>query len=375
MIKKYKKIIPVTSPSITYKEVEYVMRAVRDGWNENFRKYIDLFEQKFAKYIGRKYALATSSCTAALHLAYLTLGLKKKDEVLVPNITWIASVEPLYWMGVKPVFVDVEPDTWCIDPEDIKRKITQRTKAILVVDLYGNVADMSKIIQIVNSRKLKLIEDAAQAVGSEYYGKKAGSFGHISCFSFHGSKTMTTGEGGMLLTDSRKIIETARYLYDHCKDPKKKFWNLGIGYKYKMSNFQAACGLAQLGRIKELLSKKRKIFSWYKKNLSGIAGLQLNTERPNTKNNYWMVTVVFDKRYRISKEKIVKEFFRFNIQVNPFFYPLSFLPAIKQKANTPISFDISRRAINLPCGQNITKREVDYVCSCLKKILDKRKDL
>ena len=369
MLKKPKKLIPVTGPSITQKEVRYVAQAAKDGWNENYRKYINLFEEKFADYIGRKYTLATSSCTAALHLSYFALGLKKGDEVIVPNITWIASVEPLYWMGIKPAFADIDPETWCIDPIDIKKKLTRKTKAILVVDLYGSMPDMNFILKIAKKYNLKVIEDAAEAVGCEYYSKKAGSFGDVSCFSFHGSKTLVSGEGGMLLTNNKKIIEKARYFYDHCKDSKKDLWNLGIGYKYKMSNFQAACGLAQLERIEKLIKKKRQIFSWYKKILLDIPGIQLNAEKPHTKNTYWMVTVIFNKKYNVNKEKLIEEFKKYNIQVRPFFYPLSSLPAINCKADTPISFDISSRAINLPCGLNITEKQVDYICTCLKKIL------
>lgn len=374
---KNKKLIPVTGPSITQKEVKYIAQAAKDGWDENYRKYINLFEEKFARYIGRKYALAASSCTAALHLGYLAINLKRGDEVIVPNITWVAAVEPLYWMGVKPIFVDIEPDTWCIDPEDIEKKITnlptgrqEKLKAIIVVDLYGHIADMKPILKIAKRHKLKVVEDSAEAVGSEYYGKKAGSFGDISCFSFHGSKTMATGEGGMLLTDSKKIIEKARYFHDHCKDPKKDLWTLEIGYKYKMSNFQAACGLAQLERIEELITKKRKIFAWYKQRLSNIPGLQLNAEKPRTKNTYWMVTTVWDKKYKISKEKMIKELQKYNIQARPFFYPSSSLPAIKCKANTPVSFDVSPRAINLPSGLTMTENKVDYVCRSLLKILN-----
>lgn len=367
--KKYKKLIPVTGPSITEKEIKYVAQASRDGWNENHQKYVKLFEEKFSRYIGRRYALATSSCTGALHLAYLSLGLKTGDEVIVPNVSWIASIEPLYWMRIKPIFTDINPKTWCIDSKDIERKITKKTKAILVVDLYGGMPEMKSISKIAQKYNLKIIEDAAEAIGCEYYGRKAGSFGDISCFSFHGSKTMVTGEGGMLLTNDKKIIEKARYYNDHCKDKKKAFWNLEIGYKYKMSNFQAACGLAQLERIEELISKKRKIFSWYKKRLADIPGLQLNTEFFHTKNTYWMVTVVFDKKYKINKEKLMKEFLKFNIQIRPFFYPLSSLPAINCKADTPVAFDISSRAINLPCGLNITEGQVDYICKCLIKII------
>lgn len=375
-MKKRKKTIRVSGPSITEREVSYVAQAVRDGWHENHLKYILEFENKFAHYVGRKYGIATSSCTAALHLSFIALGLKKGDGVIVPNITWIATVAPLYWMGVKPIFADIEPDTWCIDPKDIERKITKKTKAIVVVDLYGHIPDMKKITAIAKKHKLKIVEDAAQAVGSEYYGKKAGSFGDISCFSFQGAKLLVTGEGGMLLTDNKKLAERARFYRHHCIDTKsgKMFWNTDIGYQYKMSNLQAACGLAQLDRIEELLAKKRQIFFWYRKRLADIPGIQLNVERPNTKNNYWMVTIVVDKSYHLSKEELIKEFEKYNIQTRPFFYPLSMLPAIKDNsAKTPIAFDIASRAINLPSSLQLTEKDVDYVCNILLKILGSKK--
>lgn len=371
---KPKHIIPVTGPSITDKEIDYITQAARDGWNENYMKYVISFEKKFAEYVGMRYALATSSCTGALHLSYLSLGLKKGDEVIAPNITWIASVEPLYYIGAKPIFIDIEPDAWCIDPKKLEKKITKNTKAILVVDLYGHIPDMRPIKTIARKHNLKIIEDAAEAIGSEYYGKKAGSFGNVSVFSFHGSKTMVTGEGGMLLTNNKEVIDKARYFNDHCKDPKKLFWNLGIGYKYKMSNFQAACGIAQLERIDELIENKRKIFSWYEKRLSGISGLQLNKERPNTKNTYWMVSVIVGKEYNIKKEELVNKLSMYNIQARPFFYPLSSLPAINCEADTPVSFDISSRGINLPCGQNITEKQVDYICKTLIRLLNNNKN-
>jgi len=370
-MKKPLKMIPATGPSITKKEIDYITQAAKEGWGINYIKYVTLFEQKFATYVGRKYALATSSCTGALHLSYLSLGIEKDDEVIVPNITWVATIEPLYYIGAKPIFVDIDSKTWCIDTTKIEELITKKTKAIVVVDLYGHIAEMKKIIAIAKKYKLKIIEDAAEAVGSEYYSKKAGSFGDISCFSFHGSKTLVTGEGGMLLTNSKKIIDKARYYNDHCKDPNKIFWNLEIGYKYKMSNMQAACGLAQLERVNELIGKKRQIFSWYKEKLSKIDGIRLNTEPTHTKNTYWMVTAVFDKKYKINKEKLMKQFFEYNIQVRPFFYPLSSLPFIKTKSNAPVSTDISSRAINLPCGMSTSKKDVNYICESLIKILNK----
>lgn len=366
-----KKLIPVTGPSITKREIAYIARAAQDGWNKNATKYVNRFEKKFAHYVGRTYALATSSCTGALHLAYISLGIKKGDEVIAPNITWIASVEPLYWIGARVVYADIDPITWCIDVNSVERLITQKTKAILIVNLYGHVADMDRLLALARKHGLKVIEDAAESVGSTYRGMMAGSFGDVSCFSFHGSKTLTTGEGGMLLTNDEAIINKARYYNDHCKDAGKLFWNLEIGYKYKMSNFQAACGLAQLSRVRELVAKKRLIFKWYKEKLEGIPGIVLNAEMSETTNSYWMVTVVLDKKIIKSKtkEQIIVDFEEEGIQVRPFFYPLSSLPAIRCVARTPVSFDISRRALNLPCGQNITKKEVEHVCSSLLRIL------
>ncbi len=349
-----------------------VARAAEDGWNENATKYVNLFEEEFARYVGRRYALATSSATGALHLAYLSLDIKKDDEVIAPNITWIASVEPLYWIGAKVKYADIDQKTWCIDPASVERLITPKTRAILVVNLYGHIADMDAILAIAQKHNLKVIEDAAESVGSTYKGRMAGSFGDTSIFSFHGSKTLTTGEGGMLLTDDEGVIKKARYYNDHCKDSKKLFWNLEIGYKYKMSNLQAACGLAQLARVKELVNKKIKIFKWYKKYLGNVAGITLNNEAPGTKNTYWMVTVVMDKKLMSdkTKEQLIDELAWENIQARPFFYPLSSLPAINMVANTPVAYDISLRAVNLPCGLMTTEGDVARVCKVFKKILN-----
>lgn len=368
----YKKLIPVTGPSITRKEISFIAQAAKDGWNENHLKYVTLFEQKLSAYAGRKYALATSSCTTALHLAYLSLGLQKGDEVIVPDISWVAIIEPLYYIGVKPIFADINPLTWCIDPDKIEKIITSKTKAIVAVNLYGHVADINPITKIAKKYKLKIIEDAAESIGSEYFGRKAGSFGDISVFSFHGSKTLVTGEGGMLLTDDKNIIAKARYYNDHCKSPDKIFWTLDIGYKYKMSNFQAACGLAQLERIDKLVEKKRKIFSWYVKYLSGMSGIQLNFEQPGTKNTYWMVTAIIDKKYKLNKENFLELFNKFNIQVRPIFYPLSQLPWINIQADTPVARDLSPRGINLPSGLMLTNNDVKYICKIFKNILKRK---
>src|SRR3989338_9558843 len=267
------KIIPIAGPSITQKEVDYVSKAVRYSWYENAYKYVSEFERKFADYIGVKYALATPSCTGALHLALLALGIKEGDEVILPDITWAATVFPVSYVKANPIFVDIDPNSWCIDPDGIEMKITKKTKAIIPVHLYGHPADMKKILSLAKKYRLKVIEDAAESVGASYFGKMTGSMGDVGCFSFRGTKTLTTGEGGMLVTNDRKIFERAKFLSDQAKSPKKAFWNLEVGYKNKMSDIQAALGIVQLGRIDELIIKKRKIFNLYKQNLGDIAGI------------------------------------------------------------------------------------------------------
>jgi perosamine synthetase len=361
--------VPIAGPSITDLEVKYIAEAARTGWHQDYQKYIKLFEEKFGAHVGRRYALATSSGTGALHLAYAALGVGPGDEIIVPNITWIASIDPALHMGAVPVFADIEPDTWCLDPNDIERRITPRTKVILVVHLYGHMADMDPILRIAEKHGLRVLEDAAQAVGADYHERAGGSFGDVSAVSFTGTKTMVTGEGGMLLTDDADIYRSAAHFNDHCQEPEKRFWNEGLGYKYKMSNIEAACGLAQLERLDELVARKRQIFSWYGDRLGGIPGLQLNCERPGTTNALWMTTVAVDSSFGIEKEELMSRLGEYGIQTRPFFYPLSDLPPLKSEAETPVSHDISPRAINLPSAHDLTEDDVDHVCSALLEVL------
>lgn len=369
MPQKHKRIL-VSGPSITQKEIDYVAEATGNAWNENAYKYVREFENKFAEYVGVKYSIATSSCTGALHLAILALGIGKGDEVIVPDATWFATVEPVYYVGAKAVYVDVDPQTWCIDPTKIESKINSHTKAIIVVHLYGHPAEMNKIMQIAKKNNLYVIEDAAESIGGEYHGKKTGSLGDISCFSFHGSKTLTTGEGGMFLTNKKRLYQRAKFLNDQGKSPTIAFWNLEIGYKYKMSDMQAAMGTVQLSRINEMLKKKKEIFLWYQQRLGNISGIQLNTEKPGCMNTYWMVTVVLDPKFKMNKLSLLKKLAEYNIDPRPFFYPLSSLPPLKTKVNNPTSYRLSEYGINLPCGQNLNEEDVNYVCDSLLEILN-----
>jgi len=363
MTTETKNKILITRPSISELEIEYVNDAIRNGWGEKCYDYIKRFEGSFARYLGVNHGLATSSCTGAIHLALMALGIRAGDEVLVPDTTWIASVEPLLYIGAKPVFVDVLSDTWCIDPSKLETAITPRTKGIIVVHLYGNVVDMDPVMELAKKYNLKVLEDAAEGLGSLYKGRKAGSIGHAGVFSFHGTKTISTGEGGMLVTNDSKLMEEARILNDHGRDPKdgKAFWMARYGYKYKMSNLQAAMGCAQIERADELVEKKRENFTWYKELFHDEAHFRLNPEHPGTYNSYWMPTLLFDHRYNIDRDGLITFLKNNGIDSRPFFYPLSSLPMFEDKRTNTVAYDLYGRGINLPSHQDLTKGDAKYV--------------
>jgi perosamine synthetase len=331
--------------------------------------------------VGVKYAVSLPSCTSAIHLSLLAIGVGPGDEVIVPDVTWIATAAPVSYVGATPVFADIDPRTWCLSADSFEECITSRTKAVIPVDLYGDVPDWDAILAIARTQNIAVIEDAAEAIGSEYRGKRAGSFGVTGTFSFHGSKTMTTGEGGMLVTDSKDIYDKVLFLRDHGRKPGDiMFFNEEVAYKYKMSAVQAALGLAQLERIDELVTKKRQIFAWYKENLSGVEGITLNYEAPGTKNTYWMVTTVLEARFGIEKLRLIEVMARKNIDCRPFFFPLSMVPAykndeeaIKAQARNNISYSLSPYGINLPSGMDMSEEKVKYVCGALQEAMESSK--
>lgn len=371
------KRIPVAGPSITAKEVAYVTDAAKNGWYDHANDYPERFEAAFAKYTGRKYAISLPSCTSALHLSLMALGIGAGDEVIVPDATWIASSAPITYVGATPVFADIDPHTWCLSAATIEARITKKTKAIIVVALYGHMPEWPAILKLAKAHNIAVIEDAAEAIGSRYKGKLAGSFGITSCFSFHGSKTLTTGEGGMLLTDDTKTYQRCLQLRDHGRAPGDiLFRNLEVAHKYKMSALQAAMGLAQLERIDTLVAKKRQIFAWYEKHLAGLAGFSLNPAHPHVENSYWMSTLVWHAPHRMEKTALIAALSERGIASRPFFEPLSALEAYRtartaQSAKrAPISYTLSKQAINLPSALILKEVDIKRVVKALREIFN-----
>jgi len=372
--------IPVAGPWITEREIAYVTDAVKTAWYGEANTYQRRFEEAFKTYVSRRYAMALPSATSAIHLALAGLGIGEGDEVIVPDATWIATSAPISYVGATPVFADIEPRSWCLSPASLEACLSERTRAVILVNLYGGMPDMDAVLAIAQRERLVVIEDAAESVGAEYRRRRAGSFGNASVFSFHGSKTLTTGEGGMLLTDDEALYQRALVLRDHGRAPgTKQFWNQEIGFKYRMSSLQAALGLGQLERIDELVERKRTIFAWYREGLDGAEGVTLNYAGPMVMNAYWMVTAVFDAALGLEKEALIDALSRRGIDTRPFFYPLSSLPAYVDRPEAKAAairnehaYDISRRAINLPSALNLTRSQVEYVCRELRGLLERR---
>lgn len=359
-----------TKPSISELEVMYALDAARNGWGEKCYDYIHKFEAGFCEHLGVKYAIATSSGTGALHMGMAALGIGKGDEVILADINWIASVAPVVHLGATPVFVDILPDTWCLDPEKVEQAITPKTKAILAVHLYGNLCDMSRLKEIAQKHSIPLIEDAAEAIGSVFHGERAGSMGEFGAFSFHGTKTITTGEGGIFVTNNKDLYDHVLTLSNHGrqKDENRQFWAEQIGYKYKMSNLEAAVGCGQLERIDDLILSKRRVFQCYAEALKDQPVI-LNPEPEETVNGYWMPTMVVDKEWSFDRNRLLSEFKKHAIDGRVFFWPLTKLPMFKEKPENENSYSIHTRAINLPSYHDMTEHEINKVVTIVKDVL------
>lgn len=363
--------IPFAKASITEREIAYAADATANGWGKNCYTYISKFEYAFSNYLGVKHAIATSSCTGALHIAIRALGIKDGDEVIIPQITWIATVAAVTYEKAVPILVDIRPDTWCIDPDKVERAITKRTKAIIAVHLYGNLCDMNRLREIADRHGLFLIEDAAESLGSEFHGKKTGAIGDVGVFSFHGTKTITTGEGGMLVCNDDKIYEKALLQSNHGRKASKHtiFWMDEIGVKYKMSNVQAAIGLGQIERIDELVNKKREIFSYYKESLSDL-DVSMNPEKDNEKNSYWLPAVVAKGLVESDRDKILEAANSKGVGFRPFFYSLPRFPMFSHIKESQVAAEICRSGFNLPSYHEMTMDDLQIVVEEVRKGLN-----
>ena len=364
--------IPYVKPSITQLEVEYATDAAKNGWGDDCYTYISKFEALFKQHLDVGYAIATSSCTGALHMGMAALGIGLGDEVILADSNWIATASPIVHLGASPVFVDILPESWCIDPEKVEAAITPRTKAIIVVHLYGNLCDMDRLLAIGEKYGIPVIEDAAEAIGSVYRGSRAGSMGTFGAFSFHGSKTMTTGEGGMFVTSDAALFERVLALSNHGRvsGQPKQFWSDLVGFKYKMSNIQAAIGCAQITRISDLILRKQAIFAAYKEALKAMRGVSMNPEPEGTINGTWMPTVIFSDETGMTREKIQRAFTDENIDARVFFWPLSGLPMFKPVAANTHAWSIPNRAINLPSYHDMGSAEQERVVSVISALIN-----
>jgi perosamine synthetase len=360
--------IPISQPSITQKEIDYVTDAVTSGWVSSLGKYIDSFEETFASYCGTKYAIATSNGTTALHLALVALGIENGDEVIVPDLTFVATANAVKYIGAKVVTVDIDEESLCISPQAIENAITAKTKAIIPVHLYGHPANMDEINKLAQKYNLVVVEDAAEAHGAEVNGKKVGGLGKVGVFSFYGNKIITSGEGGMITTNDESLYQRMKYLRDHAMSKEKRYWHTEVGFNYRMTNLQAALGFAQLERIDEILDKKKQVFGWYQDILKNITGIRLNQQASWAKNVYWLVCLEVDGCTEDQRDKLILKLKSKGIDSRPYFYPLSDMP-IYECSDTPVCHKVYQRGLNLPSYFDITKTQVEQVCNALKELL------
>ncbi len=355
---------PVYQPSLAGNEKEYVIDCLNSTWISSKGEYINKFEQKFSEFTGAHYSTSVSNGTVAIHLALLALGIGPEDEVIVPTFTYIASVNAIVYTGAKPVFVDSLESTWQIDPDDILKKITKKTKAIMAVHLYGHPCDMERLEKICKDNDLFLVEDCAEAFGTLYKDKHVGTFGDISTFSFFGNKTITTGEGGMVCTNNETLYSRSVHLKGQGLAKHRQYWHDIIGYNYRMTNICAAIGLAQIEQANEIIKKKREIAQWYKTYINGLP-LELLWEFDNCLNSFWMITV---RMKNFSERDNLREFLmKKGIETRPTFYPVHTMPMYSHKYEWhPVAENIGRSGINLPSYPGLKKDDVIFISNELK---------
>lgn len=364
-------LILTAGPSISAREAVYAYDAAANGWNGNGSKYLTSFETAFADYVGVRHAIATSSCTGALQISLMALGIGEGDEVIVPDLTWVATANAVRYVGATPVFADIELDSWNLDARSFEALITPRTKAVIAVHTYGHPARMSAILEVAGQHGLKVIEDAAPAIGAEWRDRRCGAFGDFAAFSFQGAKLLVTGEGGMLVTDDDALYEKALKIWDQGRNPSRAFWIDGDGVKFKMSNVQAAVGLGQLERVDELIELKRRIFDWYDEGLADMRHVTLNREVAGARSIYWMTSLRLDESAPLGRDDLMKALKGRNVDTRPVFPAISRYPIwSRRQPPQPTASRVGQQAMNLPSGVRLSKDEVVYVCRQIRNLLE-----
>ena len=367
-------MIPVNEPLIGREELEYVTDCLKTGWISSAGKYIEQFENKWAEYCGKKYGIAVSNGTVALEAAVKCFDFEPGSEIIMPSFTIISCASAIVYNKCVPVLVDCDPETWTMNVSHIEAKITKKTKAIMPVHIYGHPCDMDPIIELAEKYNLKIIEDAAEAHGAEYKGKKCGSFGDISCFSFYANKIITTGEGGMILTNSKQYAEKARSIRNLCFKKDRRFYHTELGSNFRLTNIQAAIGVAQIERIEELIEKKRWIGKMYNAKLKDVKGLQLPIEKSWAKNVYWMYGIVLDEKTGYDAVTFAKALKEKAVDTRPFFLGMHEQPVFHRVGlfndeHYPVAENIAKQGLYLPSGLTLVEERIEIICDNIKRIL------
>lgn len=365
-------MIPISNPSLHGNELRYVTECVTSGWVSSVGPFVGRFEQAFAEYCGTAHAVSCSNGTTALHLALLALGVQPGDEVIVPTLTYVATANAVAYCGATPVFVDAEAATWNMDPGQIEALITERTKGIIVVHLFGHPVDMDPILEVARRRGLFVLEDAAEAHGAEYKGRRVGAIGDAATFSFFGNKIITTGEGGMITTNDARLAGEMRRLKNHGMDPHRKYWFETVGYNYRLTNVASAIGLAQLERIDWHLEEREKIAAWYREELAGVPGLSWQAEMPWAKHVWWLFTVVVDETIPLGRFDVLAGLTARGIEGRQIVYPIHQLPPYQRpdhRGRFPVSERVVDRGIHLPTWSGLTRDQIVQVCDGVKACL------
>lgn len=363
-------VIPVSKPALLGNERKYVDDCLESCWISSNGKYIHLFEEKFASYLGVGHAVACCNGTAALHLALLALGIGEGDEVIVPTLTYVATANAVAYTGAMPILADCDGETWNIDPLKAEALITDKTKAIIAVPLYGHPCDMDLIMDMAHRHSLFVVEDAAEALGARYKGRLCGSIADISTFSFYGNKTITTGEGGMVVTNDCNLAERVKIFKGQGMDPNKRYWFPQIGYNYRMTNIQAAIGLAQMENIDQFLEKRQEISGWYNDSLIDISGITLPVVKEYAEHSWWMYSILIENDNLMHRDDIIKLLERNGIETRPFFYPMHILPSYKNNGTVLTTSEIvSSIGINLPTYYDLKKTDIDYISNTIYEVM------